>query len=82
MGSMSLTIAVITAMTNDELKEALMDRCPVLLSVGNSEIEYSRVSAVIYRIIDGKLCVSAELMDKNGRSVTIARAQNIKSKKE
>ena len=61
------------SMTNQELKEALLQRCPVVCR----GITYDRVSGIIYRAANGQIVVTAELMDKNGSSVTIAESRNI-----
>jgi hypothetical protein len=63
-------------MTGEELKEALMNKYPVC----SNGIEYKCVNAIIYRNKDGKILVSAELLDRNERSVTIAPLDNIKKK--
>lgn len=55
-------------MNNQELKEALLQRSPVSFR----GIAYAYVSAIIYRAVNGQIIVSAELMDKSGKSVTIA----------
>lgn len=60
-------------MTNQELKEALLQRCPVVCR----GITYNHVSGIIYRAANGQIVVTAELMDKNGSSVTIAEPRNI-----
>lgn len=60
-------------MTNAELKDALLQKFPVMCR----NIHYSHVSAIIYRECNGQIKVSAELMDINGKSVTIAEAKNI-----
>lgn len=60
-------------MTNPELKEALLQGYPVICR----GIEYARVSAIIYRAFNGKIAVSAELMDCTGNSVTIAPAKDV-----
>ncbi len=63
-------------MTNEEVKELFFKRAPVMF---NGSI-YPRITAIIYRIDSyNKLIVSAELLDRNGRSVVIARAQDIKA---
>lgn len=61
-------------MTNDEAKTALFKRLPVTYN----GINYSYISAIIYRY-DRKfnLIVSAELTDKNNRSVTIAQIKDV-----
>ena len=61
-------------MTNDEAKNALLARSPVTYK----NIEYSYISAIIYRVDkNNRLFISAELMDKNERSVTIAQLKEI-----
>lgn len=66
-------------MNNSELKEALFNQRPIIFNkplVG--ELHYNRVSAVIYRVKDGRLHVSAEIEDKCGRSVMIVEPENIR----
>lgn len=61
-------------MTNEEAKQAFFSGVPVRVK----EIKYKRISAIIYRLDrDKRLIVSAELQDKCGHSVTIARVQDI-----
>lgn len=68
-------------MTNEELKEALFTQSPVVAILPTyGEIEYDRVSAIIYRVINGKLTISAELFDASGHSVTIAAAEAVRLK--
>lgn len=55
-------------MNNQELKESLLQHAPVSFR----GVGYARVSAIIYRAVNGQISVSAELMDKSGKSVTIA----------
>lgn len=55
-------------MNNQELKESLLQRSPVVFR----GVGYARISAIIYRAENGQIVVSAELMDKSGKSVTIA----------
>ncbi len=64
-------------MTNPELKEALLQGYPVICR----GIKYARVSAIIYRAVNGRIVVSAELMDEGGKSVTISPAKDV-SKEE
>ena len=62
-------------MTNDELKTAMFNRTPVLFN----NTEYLYISAIIYRFDKyNNLIVSAELTDKNKRSVTIAQIKDVK----
>lgn len=70
-------------MTNDELKDALLSRSPVILTPTNSRAaEYSRVTAIIYRERNGAVVVSAEVLDTNGRSVVICDPKNLTVKGE
>lgn len=61
-------------MTNDELKAALFSGC----QVEHRGIVYKCVSAIIYRNKDGNLDISAELLDKNGNSVSIVEPHLVK----
>lgn len=56
-------------MTTADLKRAFMDERPVRYN----GITYQRVTAVIYRKTPDKtgLLVQGELLDKNGRAVTV-----------
>lgn len=61
-------------MTNNEAKIALKNRTPVVFN----GIEYLCISAIIYRYDKNKnLVISAELTDKNTRSVTIAQLKDV-----
>lgn len=60
-------------MTAEEIKDALLKKYPVRAN----GIEYKRVTAVIYREQNGRIAVSAELLDKNQKSVTIAPLDKI-----
>ena len=61
-------------MTNNEAKEALINRTPVTFK----NTEYLYISAIIYRYDDKqKLVISAELTDKCKRSVTIAQLKDV-----
>ena len=66
-------------MTNDEAKEAFLSSAPVIHKdeYRHINIRYSHISAIIYRRIKGRVCVSAELADTCGRSVTIASIKHI-----
>lgn len=62
-------------MTNDEAKEAFRNKTPVYWN----GVLYTKISAIIYRYDPyGNLLVSAELLDRNGNSVVIARLKDIK----
>lgn len=60
-------------MTNEELKEALFNKTPV--TAGG--INYQCVSAIIYRVINKTLTIQVELLDKNNKSVTITKAEDV-----
>lgn len=62
-------------MTREELKTVFMEESPV----SYSGITYQRISALIYRKNPGGrgLYVQAELLDRTGRSVTIAAGDRI-----
>lgn len=66
-------------MTNDEAKEAFLSGVPIIHKDDYRHINsrYSHISAIIYRRINGRVCVSAELADVCGRSVTLAPVKNI-----
>lgn len=62
------------AMTNEEAKNALFQRTPVLYK----GIEYLYISAIIYRRDPSfNLVISAELRDKCKNSVTIANLKDV-----
>ena len=63
------------SMTGIELKEALMEECPVHYN----GIEYQKVTALIYRkdMKGTGIRISGELLDQNGRAVVIAPAKRI-----
>ena len=71
-------------MTSEELKTALLNGRAVIYRApnsGGSELEYKRVSAVIYRADGmGGIRVTAEIEDRNGRSVVIADPARIRYK--
>lgn len=64
-------------MTNEEAKTALIHRTPVMYN----GIDYLYISAIIYRYdkYNNNLLISAELLDKNKRSVTIAQLKDVTS---
>lgn len=50
-------------MTSQELKQALVNRKPVIFKRANGDrLEYAYISGIIYRMKNGKLDVSAELL--------------------
>ena len=61
-------------MTNDEAKQALINRTPVTFQ----GIAYSHISAIIYRYDrNNHLLISLELVDKSRHSVTIAQIKDV-----
>ena len=60
-------------MNGAEAKDALTKGGEVY----HNGIEYDRISAIIYRIIGGKLSISAEMIDKNQNCVVIAPIEKI-----
>lgn len=55
-------------MTNAELKEALLNKRPVVLTLNDgTEIHCRYVSGIIYREHNGNISVQAEVIDNNGR---------------
>lgn len=61
-------------MTNTEAKTAMLQRTPITYN----GINYSYISAIIYRYDkNNNLLISAELTDKNNRSVTIAQIKDV-----
>ena len=69
-------------MTNEEAKQAFFDRVPVIYD----GIKYNYISAIIYRRNNfkerGKVIVSAELVDKCGHCLVIARACDLQEVSE
>ena len=54
-------------MTNAELKEALLNKQPVVLTLADgSEIHCKYVTAIVYRSRCNNIVITAEVMDKNG----------------
>lgn len=67
-------------MTNEELKKALFARSPVIYSDAYGSREYRHVSSIIYRCVNGKLEITAEVLDKTDRSVSIVDPTKLKFK--
>lgn len=64
-------------MTNEEAKQAFLKRTPII----HNGIEYLCISAIIYKIDkNNELLISAELLDRSKRGVTIARVKDISLK--
>jgi len=61
-------------LTNEEAKNALFKRTPVVYD----GIEYLYITAITYRVSSkNELIISAELLDKNKRSVIHARLKDV-----
>lgn len=60
-------------MENTELKEAFRSGAPVVYG----DVTYSHISALIYRRAGKQAILQAELSDKHGNSVTIARPDRV-----
>ena len=68
-------------MTNEEVKNALFQKSVVSCNIPHlGDLSDMHVSAVIYRVVENKLYVSAELADRGGRSVVIVKPEWIKIK--
>lgn len=59
-------------MTTEEAKAAFKAQTPILCNIGGTEIEYLHISAITYRIKNGKYEMNLELFDKSKNSVTIS----------
>lgn len=70
-------------MSNEELKQSLLGKLPVILTHADGhEGEYKCVSAIIYRNKGGKIAVSAELLDKNENCVVCCDPKKVRLKTE
>ena len=67
-------------MTDAEVRAAFQSGAPVRYLDFRGEIEYDRISAVIFRRDENGLKMTAELTDSSGRSVLIAKPEDIKLK--
>lgn len=64
-------------MTSEEAKKCLMTRQEVMCN----GLNYERISAIIYRLDErDNIVISAELLDKNRNSVTVAQLKDVKEK--
>jgi hypothetical protein len=61
-----------------EIKNALMSGC----AVSCDGVDYAKVSAIIYRCVNGQIKVTAELLDKGGNSVTIVPSDRVSESKK
>jgi hypothetical protein len=66
-------------MTNAELKEALLNKRPVVLLTNDGAILHCRyVYGITYREKNGKVIVSGEVLDKNGKCIYNCDPKNIR----
>lgn len=66
-------------MTNAELKEALLNHKPVVLSMNDgTELHCECVTGVIYRVRNNAIAVSAEVTDSNGKCIYISDPKQIR----
>ena len=66
-------------MTNAELKEALLNKKPVIVTTNDgTELHCRSVYGIIYRASKGNVSVSAEVLDKSGNCVYIADPKQIR----
>lgn len=60
-------------MTGAELKAALLSACPVQ----HNGIQYKCICEIVYKCVDGKIVVSAGLLDCNGNAIVYARGEKV-----
>ena len=60
-------------MTSSELKAALISGCPVQ----HNGIQYKCICEIVYKCVDGKIVVSAGLLDCNGNAIVYARPEKV-----
>ncbi len=67
-------------MTSEEAKQAFIKQCPVIdrSYSARSDVHYKCISALIYRIINGKPALYVELADKNTSSITITKPDTVR----
>lgn len=66
-------------MTNAELKEALLNKRPVVLTANDgTEIHCKYVSGIIYRAKCNNIIVYAEVTDRNGKCLYNCKPQQIR----
>ena len=57
-------------MTNEELKEALMNKKAVLAVTNDNTVLHCQcVTGITYREKNGHISISAEVLDRNGKTV-------------
>ena len=64
-------------MTDKEAITAFKEKAPIVHKHGTDEVNYSKISALIYRLESGKLDMTVELLDKNSNCITIARPKEV-----
>lgn len=71
-------------MTDEEAKQAFLKQCSVVEHnrSARSDIHYKCISALIYRLVNGKPTLSVELADRSTNSVTIAKADTVRIAEE
>lgn len=71
-------------MTDEEAKQAFLKQCSVVERnrSARSDIHYKCISALIYRISNGKPALYVELADRNTSSVTITKPDTVKIAEE
>lgn len=68
-------------MTNEELKQALLDGQPVIMTAADGhEAEYEKITAIVYRAKNGRISISAEALDKCSRCVVYCDPARLKKK--
>ena len=67
-------------MTDEEAKQAFLKQCSVVEHnrSARSDIHYKCISALIYRLVNGKPALSVELADRSTNSVTIAKPDTVR----
>ena len=67
-------------MTDEEAKQAFLKQCSVVERnrSARSDIHYKCISALIYRLVNGKPALSVELADRSTNSVTIAKPDTVR----
>lgn len=67
-------------MTDEEAKQAFLKQCSVVERnrSARSDIHYKCISALIYRLVNGKPALSVELADRITNSVTIAKPDTVR----
>lgn len=61
------------AMTNAELKQALLSARPVQ----HNGIQYKCICEIVYKCVSGKIVVSAGLLDYNGNAILYALPEKV-----